>query len=68
VANRTSLRLDMTAEYSESVDALERVVRFARELEELGLEVRITGDVGVVVETVRSEQVGMHELLEARAR
>lgn len=51
----STLRLDMTAEYSQALETLERLVAFARVLEALGLEVRITGEVGVVVETVAAQ-------------
>lgn len=67
MTQRTELRLDMTATRSDAVDLLERLVRFARELEELGLRVVVTGDVGVLVDTV-GEQIGIDQLLEARGR
>jgi hypothetical protein len=62
VTQRTELRLDMTATRGDAVELLERLVAFARELEALGLRVVVTGDVGVVVETV-NEQL---ELIAAR--
>jgi hypothetical protein len=69
VVARSSLRVELSAEYSQAIDTLERVVRFARALEELGLEVRIAGELGVVVEAAIASDVvtvGMDELLEAR--
>jgi hypothetical protein len=53
---RSALRLEISAEYSETLETLERLIAFAREIERLGIDVIITGSLDVIVRATPPEE------------